>query len=67
MIRNNSDIISAREKEKTLFLDRTIEIWQPYFSRKISREDARQIVENATGVFKILWGWENKENLHKSS
>ncbi len=40
-------------------IDRTIETWQPRLDRSLSREDARQIVENVTGFFSILaeWSW----------
>ena len=38
-------------------IDRTIETWQPRFNRDLSQEDARQIVENATGFFSILAEW----------
>jgi hypothetical protein len=39
-------------------LDRTLEVWQPRTSRKLTREDARQIVENVNGFFRILLEWE---------
>ena len=40
------------------FLDETIDFWRRRMSREPSREDARQIVENVTGFFKILSEWE---------
>ena len=42
-------------------IDRTIETWQPRFERGLSREDARQIVENVTGFFSILAEWSRAE------
>ena len=42
-------------------IDRTIETWQPRFDRELSREDARQIVENVTGFFSILAEWSRAE------
>jgi hypothetical protein len=39
-------------------LDQTLKVWQPRTSRKLTREDARQIVENITGFFRILLEWE---------
>ncbi len=42
-------------------IDRTIETWQPRFDRGLSREDARQIVENVTGFFSILAEWSRAE------
>jgi hypothetical protein len=38
-------------------IDRTIGLWQPHSQRDLSREDARQIVENVTGFFSILHEW----------
>ena len=43
--------------------DRTIETWQPRHDRDLSREDARQIVENATGFFSIMAEWSRAEIL----
>ncbi len=42
-------------------IDRTIETWQPRLDRDLSREDARQIVENVTGFFSILAEWSRAE------
>jgi len=38
-------------------LDETIQFWQPRASRRLSREDARQAVENVTGFFATLQRW----------
>ncbi len=43
------------------FIDRTIETWQQRLDRDLSREDARQIVENVTGFFSILAEWSQAE------
>ncbi len=40
---------------------RTIETWQPRLDYELSREDARQIVENVTGFFSILAEWARAE------
>ncbi len=42
-------------------IDRAIETWQPRAERDLSREDARQIVENVTGFFSILAEWARAE------
>jgi hypothetical protein len=39
-------------------LDQTLKVWQPRTSRKLTREDARQIIENVNGFFRILLEWE---------
>jgi hypothetical protein len=41
----------------------TIALWQPRASRELSREDARQIVENVVGFFAILAEWSQAETL----
>jgi hypothetical protein len=39
-------------------LDETIRRWQPrYPDRTLTREDARQIIENVSGFFSILQRW----------
>ena len=42
------------------FLDKTITFWQPRTTRKLTREDARQMIENATGFFRVLAEWDAK-------
>jgi hypothetical protein len=42
-------------------IDRTRKIWKPRLGRDLSREDARQIVENVTGFFAILAEWSRAE------
>lgn len=42
-------------------IDRTIELWQPRLQHDLSREDARQIVENVAGFFTILAEWSQAE------
>ncbi len=38
-------------------INRTIKTWRPRLDCDLSREDARQIVENVTGFFSILAEW----------
>ena len=42
-------------------IDRTRAVWKPRLGRDLSREDARQIVENVTGFFAILAEWSRAE------
>ena len=42
-------------------IDRTRKVWKPRFRRDLSRADARQIAENATGFFTILAEWSHAE------
>jgi hypothetical protein len=42
-------------------LDQAIEFWQTRTPRTLTREDAREIVENLTGFFDLLLIWEAAE------
>ena len=42
-------------------IDRTHEVWRPRVGRDLTREDARQIIENITGFFAILVEWSRAE------
>jgi len=42
-------------------IDRTREVWKRRLGSDLSREDARQIVENVTGFFSILAEWSRAE------
>ena len=39
-------------------IDSTMRLWQQRMRRDISREDARQIIEQVTGFFDVLKEWE---------
>jgi hypothetical protein len=45
------------------FLEATIEFWQPSAHRNLTREDAREIVENMTGFFSVLRQWREAERV----
>ncbi len=36
------------------FLQRTIKVWQPHYPYPLTLEDAREIAENMTGLFRLL-------------
>ena len=46
---------------KEALIDQTIALWAPRLGRQLSREDARQIIENVSGVFSILAEWARAE------
>ena len=48
------------ETSNPAFLDKTIAFWQPRTARTLTREDARQMIENATGFFRVLAEWDAK-------
>jgi hypothetical protein len=43
--------------ERQDLLENTIRFWQPRSSRPLTREDARQAVENVVGFFTTLQNW----------
>jgi hypothetical protein len=43
------------------FIDETIAIWQKRTTRRLTREDGREIIENMTGFFRILLEWDRAE------
>jgi hypothetical protein len=43
------------------FIDETVAIWQKRTTRRLTREDGREIVENMTGFFRILLEWDRAE------
>jgi hypothetical protein len=45
-------------KIQNQLIDRTLEFWQTRTSQRLTREDAREMVENITGFFRILREWE---------
>ena len=48
------------EKFSQNFIQKTIEVWQPYSEAPLSLEDAREIAENMTGLFSFLIELERK-------
>ncbi len=46
---------------KNRFIDQTLELWQQRSTRVLTREDARQIIDNTTGFFRTLLEWETAE------
>ncbi|MCD6579109.1 hypothetical protein J7L48_06505 [bacterium] len=50
--------ISSKYSRK--FLEKTIQVWQPYFPAPLSLGDAREITENMTALFNFLIRHEKK-------
>lgn len=42
-------------------IDETLRVWQPHYAVELTREDAREILENVTGAFALLLQWEKAE------
>jgi len=47
------------------FLNRTIEVWQPYFPQPLSLGDAREITDNMTALFGFLIRHDKKSDGNK--
>lgn len=43
------------------FLDETLRVWQPHSKKPLNREDAREIVENISGFFRVLRDWAEED------
>jgi phosphoribosylanthranilate isomerase len=43
------------------FILRTQQVWQPRSPRKLTREDAKQIVSNAVSFFAVLAEWDQED------
>ena len=41
-------------------IDKTIDVWQPHSEKKLTEEDAREIIENLTGFFDTLARWDRE-------
>jgi hypothetical protein len=52
---------AANDNLNDELIGRTRQVWQPRLGSDLSREDARQIVENVTGFFSILAKWSQAE------
>ncbi len=48
------------------FLEKTIQVWQPYSPAPLTLENAREIAENVTGLFCLLDELEQKYGKEKT-
>ena len=55
-----------RDKEEDL-IERTIKLWQPYYPFQLTREDAREIIENMKAFYSLLIEWQEREDLATSA
>lgn len=53
-----TDLFSRRRAIDEAFLERTARLFEARMGRSLSTEDARQIVDNVGGFFRILAEWE---------
>ena len=53
--------VKQTDKPDNELLSHTIAVWQRRTDRKLSREDARDIVRNMTGFFDLLAEWAEAE------
>lgn len=53
-----ADLFSRRRDVDEAFLERTARLFEARIGRSLSTEDARQIVDNIGGFFRILAEWE---------
>jgi chemotaxis regulatin CheY-phosphate phosphatase CheZ len=55
------------EDSKRELIEETKRFWQARTGKPISDEDAREMIENITGFFKILIEWDKKAKNQPSS
>jgi hypothetical protein len=53
--------VKPSEAANDKLINSTITLWRTRLRRDLSREDARQIVENVTGFFNVLAEWSRAE------
>ncbi|RUX32411.1 hypothetical protein EOA23_09295 [Mesorhizobium sp. M2A.F.Ca.ET.042.01.1.1] len=53
-----ADLFSRRRVVDEAFLERTARLFEARMGRSLSTEDARQIVDNIGGFFRILAEWD---------
>jgi len=53
--------LNDRFSSSSPFIDDTMAFWQPRSKRTLSREDAREIIENVAGFLSILQEWDKAE------
>lgn len=54
-------LFSRQRAVDDAFLEKTIRLFQERTGETLSKEDARQIVENVTGFFRTLQDWDHAE------
>lgn len=58
---NRSPLPRTRKFPKPELIRRTMDEWQPHYAHRLTQEDAREIVDNAVGFFRILREWKIAE------
>ena len=48
-------------------IDETIKVFQPHYEDELTREDARGIAHNLTGVFELLLVWKRRREASGSA
>jgi hypothetical protein len=57
-----SDSTHSRSYPSADLIQHTIRVWEPRLGRPLSEEDARQILENVVGFFRVLHGWDRNQH-----
>ena len=57
-----SDSTPSRSYPSADLIQHTIRVWGPRLGRPLSEEDARQILENVVGFFRVLHGWDHNQH-----
>ena len=49
-----------------VFIRRTIEVWQPYYKRSLTKDDAEEIIRNVGNLLELLERWGREEAEEKA-
>lgn len=60
-----SAALPTGSKHSEEFLEETVRVWQKYYDRPLTHDDARQIIENVTGYFRLLRDMERRSTIDK--
>ena len=54
---------NAKSYPSADLIQHTIRVWEPRLGRRLTEEDARQILENVVGFFHVLEAWSREQRV----
>lgn len=58
IVKNNQ--LGIRKKYSDKLIRRTLEVWQPRTSHRLTEGDAKVMLDNATDLFRLLMKWDRE-------
>jgi hypothetical protein len=56
----SGSLVRSKSYPSADLIRHTIRVWEPRLGRPLTEEDARQILENVIGFFRVLRDWDSK-------